>query len=42
MWRQSGMVQVKRDFPICTPSGKILPFQLEKRTKTAVESIAAK
>jgi len=32
MWRQSGMVRVRRDFPICTSSGKILPFQLEKRT----------
>jgi len=32
MWRQSGMVRVRRDFPICTSSGKILPFQLGKRT----------
>ncbi len=30
MWRQSSMVQVRRDFPVCTASGKILPFQLKK------------
>ncbi len=30
MWRQSSMVRIKRDYPVCTPSGKILPFQLHK------------
>jgi hypothetical protein len=30
MWKQSGMVQVVRDFPISTASGKILPFHLSK------------
>ena len=30
MWHQSGMVQIMRDYPVCTPSGKILPFQLCK------------
>ena len=30
MWRQSGMVRIRRDFPVCTSSGKILPFQLRR------------
>jgi len=30
MWRQSGMVRIRRDFPVSTSSGKILPFQLRK------------
>jgi hypothetical protein len=30
MWKQSGIVQVQRDYPVCTRSGKILPFQLQK------------
>ncbi len=28
MWDQARMVRVKRDYPICTASGKILPFHL--------------
>ena len=32
MWQQSGMVRIRRDFPVCTASGKILPFQLGKRS----------
>ena len=31
MWRQSGMVRVKRGDPVTTRSGKILPFFLRKR-----------
>jgi len=31
MWHQSSMVRIRRDFPVCTASGKILPFQLGKR-----------
>jgi hypothetical protein len=30
MWRQSNMVQITRDYPVCTSSGKILPFHLRK------------
>jgi len=32
MWQQSSMVRIRRDFPVCTASGKILPFQLGKRS----------
>jgi hypothetical protein len=32
MWRQSSMVTVKRDYPVGTASGKILPFQIRKPT----------
>lgn len=40
MWRQSGMVRVKRDDPLTTRSGKILPFFLRKRnTEAAVAAI---
>ena len=31
MWRQSGILKVKRDDPVTTRSGKILPFYLRKR-----------
>ncbi|MGA7513099.1 MAG: hypothetical protein WBW46_09400 [Candidatus Sulfotelmatobacter sp.] len=37
MWRQSGMVRIRRDFPVCTASGKILPFQLGKRSQQRME-----
>ena len=30
MWKQSQMVRIKREFPIPTASGKILPFYLLK------------
>ena len=30
MWDQARMIRVKRDFPMPTPSGKILPFHLIK------------
>ena len=33
MWRQSEMVKLRRDFPACTASGKILPFHLNKSTR---------
>ena len=36
MWRQSGMVRIRRDFPICTASGKILPFQLRKPANRSI------
>ena len=36
MWRQAGMVQVKRDHPISTRGGKILPFHLKKIPSDAV------
>jgi hypothetical protein len=37
MWRQAGMVRIKRDFPVCTASGKILPFQLRKQSNQPIE-----
>jgi len=40
MWRQSNMVRIRRDFPVCTPSGKILPFQLGKRSNQHTEYAA--
>lgn len=36
MWRQSGAVRIRRMDPMCTASGKILPFHLNKSTKNAV------
>lgn len=33
MWRQSKIMSVSREEPICTASGKILPFHLQKPTK---------
>jgi hypothetical protein len=30
MWKQSNMVQIVREFPIATASGKILPFFVSK------------
>jgi len=40
MWRQSSMVQVRRNYPVCTASGKILPFQLRKPTNQHSEYAA--
>jgi len=40
MWRQSSMVRIRRDFPVCTRSGKILPFQLGKRSNQNTEYAA--
>ncbi len=34
MWDQARMVRVKRDYPVSTRSGKILPFHLVSRTRT--------
>jgi hypothetical protein len=39
MWKQSGMVQVVRDFPISTASGKILPFHLLKPRESVGQRI---
>ena len=39
MWNQSGMVRIKRDFPIPTASGKILPFYLSKSAKKLTTSV---
>lgn len=41
MWRQSNMVRITRNDPICTSSGKILPFHLE-RPKSQLTTLAAK
>jgi len=40
MWRQSHMVRIKRDHPVSTASGKILPFQLSKLKKQVAELAA--
>lgn len=40
MWRQSHMVRIKRDHPVSTASGKILPFQLSKLKKQPAEVVA--
>ena len=37
MWRQSGILQIRRDDPIPTASGKVLPFHLS-RVATHVDS----
>jgi hypothetical protein len=37
MWKQSNMVQIVRDFPIPTASGKILPFFITKTRTDAKE-----
>ena len=36
MWDQARMVRVKREYPMSTRSGKILPFHLESRKKSSV------
>ncbi len=40
MWRQSHTVRIKRDYPVSTASGKILPFQLSKPKKQPAEVAA--
>ncbi len=30
MWKQSDLVHIRRDYPVCTRSGKIMPFLLHK------------
>jgi hypothetical protein len=40
MWKQSNMVQIVREYPIATVSGKILPFFISK-TKNTVTSAPA-
>ncbi len=42
MWKQSGMVQVKREFPIPTASGKIVPFYLSRAQKTEAQNLSVK
>ena len=39
MWKQSRMVRIKRDSPIPTASGKILPFYLLKSKKQTTVSV---
>jgi len=41
MWRQAGMVSVKRDYPVPTRSGKILPFHLKRTALDPVHSAPA-
>jgi hypothetical protein len=43
MWKQSNMVQIVREYPIATASGKILPFFISKsKSVTSAEpSVAA-
>jgi hypothetical protein len=36
MWKQSNMVQISREFPIATASGKILPFFVSKSKSVPV------
>ena len=36
MWRQSGILHVKRDDPVTTRTGKVFPFYLRKRNIEAV------
>jgi hypothetical protein len=38
MWRQAGLVQVKRSHPVTTKSGKILPFHLKRSERQPVTS----
>ncbi|MFP4163574.1 MAG: hypothetical protein ACLFQB_06715 [Chitinispirillaceae bacterium] len=39
MWDQARVLRIKRDYPVSTPSGKILPFHLLGRTRsTEVEN----
>lgn len=40
MWRQSHMVRIKREQPVSTASGKILPFQLGRPKKQPEEVVA--
>lgn len=42
MWRQSGILKVKRDDPVTTRSGKILPFYLRKRKVQAAAEAATR
>ena len=35
MWNQARMVRVRRDYPVSTASGKILPFHLLTNKATA-------
>jgi hypothetical protein len=39
MWKQSGMIQTVRAFPVSTAAGKILPFHLMKPQKELVSSM---
>ncbi len=39
MWRQSSMVRIRREYPVSTASGKILPFQLRKQNNLHTESV---
>lgn len=39
MWKQSKMVRIKRDYPIPTASGKILPFHLLKTEKQQMVNV---
>jgi hypothetical protein len=32
MWRNAGTIEVRREAPIATRAGKVLPFQILKRT----------
>jgi hypothetical protein len=38
MWRQAGVVHIKRDHPISTGSGKILPFHLQRTSGDPVSN----
>jgi hypothetical protein len=38
MWKQARMVRIKRDSPIPTASGKILPFYVMKTNKRSTET----
>jgi hypothetical protein len=42
MWKQSQMVRIKREFPIPTSSGKILPFYLIKPAERAAMTTLSK
>ena len=39
MWRQSGMLRIRRDEPVSTSSGKILPFHLRPATLPAATAV---
>ncbi|MFP4014258.1 MAG: hypothetical protein ACLFVQ_09255 [Chitinispirillaceae bacterium] len=34
MWDQARVIRIKRDYPVSTPSGKILPFHLLSRSRS--------
>jgi len=42
MWKQSQMVRIKREFPVPTSSGKILPFYLIKPAERAAMTTLSK